>query len=449
MFSGLVSNIATTIDRESGIYVARLTLAHEVSTSLSVGTLLFGSYGPYTYTHMYERRQLMDNAQGDKKAGGERESNIIGSGGNAQGNDMMSDWLLPAFKHYYKPEMLPDTTKPKLAIFEQFSQAAFARMSQAISKITGSLPVKETPGRLLRSNLYGQINEAILSPGTIDNTSALPLLYELSKSFSFNVMPRPDSILITPYWPFRKLEDMLVLEGGVNVSIEDVQSVMTTRGSVVGGMVLVSEIGPQHSSDAALLGSSIIASYALEFGSDDLSKSYVTVDQETIPEFLLQTHANEPDSDGVPVTVTSALNPGDSSTETGNSDYGKTVSSTIADGYARYRTWESWLGPNVVSMALPLRLDIVPGKVVRVDNRITYENDKLTPQEAIYGYIKSVTVTISAASNSAGLGVSLSHVHTYSDQLVLENGGDEPILYDKSALKVIMTYNCSTRCKHE
>lgn len=436
MFKGLVSNIATTIDRESGVYSARLTLAHEVATSLSTGTLLFGAFAPFTFTHVYSRDHIMDDAADATKTGaGSRSSDIIEAGGNIDGSDMWSDWMAPAFKAYYKPTKVEDPTEPKLKVFSDFSNAAFKRMSAAIDQLSGTLPIKKTSNDLLRVNMFTQVNIGTLLPGKIDSTNALAVLMDLSEQLSFSVLCRPDGIILLPYWPFRKLETMRVLRAGSAVSVEDVRSVMTTRGSVVGGLAMLTPVGPEDRGDAAISGSDVVAAQILDL-SGTLQEAYVTVDQETIPEFLLNTHINtEPEDDGSQPEVGSIHDPVTEDNEA--TEYGIPVDEGIADEYTRYRLWEKWLGPNIMQAAMPLRLDITPGLVVRMDNRITYENEELQPDEASYAYVKGVTVSISGAGNTAGMAVTFSHLHTYEEQQILEKAEVAPILYDESALEVL------------
>ena len=329
---------------------------------------------------------------------------------------------------------------PMYAVFDSLKDGYDGRLAQALETLSFHATLRGN----LTANAVGRINASILDivadGGRTSNL--LHMVNTVAQSLSMVYLTTAKSSYVFPYWPHRKLSEMQVLPAGsfqfTNFSFGSISG----SGLFTAGALVMGTAGSVHDS-ANIKPGADTGAYLLNLTEDE--KKYASIGSQHTPPYFVYDGTPVPLTDEVPTAdyprVTTYGAPSASQNRAKSKPGASTVDAGVAaslpgNQYARFLTLEGMLKVSSARMVTPLRWDVTPGKVLRMD-QTRFGEQNTGPESAVYGHVTDVTIQMDAVSMSAQSNIGISHLHDYQDQMRIEAHEQGPFLYDTSHYQLL------------
>ena len=429
LFDGIVGGVNVQTAEDSQDIGLTVNLLHHTALRMASNTSLFGPFPPgstnlQTVGAVYEA----DGGAGPNE--------------NLDANNVWDDWIAERLRWVLtKGNKFIDTKEEQLLDdFSEYAENQVKFLNQALADTVGNLPLRSEQGisEASRHNISQHITRFVIRGAKA--TNALKISTSLAEEFYFNIMGTARKLRVFPYWPYRKISEMLAIPAGSFIVTNHKSNTLISVGSFVGGAVVSRQIAGiyEGSQPDANRETSVAYNGAFKWkGISAAEKDYTTVDAVRCPGWLEQAYNPSPQdtSDSLDrskyATPRPMHAPGEASPDE-KLDHGAPIFDGVTNHFARFVTLEGVMKSDVIDVYMPLRFDIVPGKVLRLD-QTTIERKSVTKEsEALYGHVQSVMLRISAISRTAGVQALISHVHNHQTQQLIEDDEQGPFVYSTS-----------------
>lgn len=430
LFDGVVGGTNVQTAEDSKDVGLSINLTHRVGLKMSANTTIFGPYPPGSLN--------MEEVGALYTAIGEAQPDASPDSANIWDEWIAANllWVMDKNNAYARTD-----NDFELDIFSEYENKQLQYLQEALSETQGFLPLKVESGitSASRHDISEHITKYIIRGAKAAN--ALNLTTQLGEDMFYSVFGLASKLYVLPYWPYRKISEMLALKAGSFVVANHKDTTLMARGAFLGGVAVcgspisnfLARLPQNNGDDYSVI--SYTGSYKWS-GISNTEKDYVTIDAVRAPNWLFAAYSPTPDSGETPKredhTTTRPMHaPANVSTDE-KVKAGKPIYDDILDQFARFMTLEGIVKGDKIDVFTPLRFDIVPGKVLRLDQTTIGRKRQVTEAEALYGHVQSVMLRVSAVSRTAGIQAVISHAHNYKDQQKIEEQETGPFAYNTS-----------------
>lgn len=428
LFDGVVGGTNVQTAEDSKDIGLTINLSHRIGLKMSANTTIFGPFPPGSLD--MKRTGATYTAQGPDTPALDAEAPDIWGAWVTQ--TML--WAIDEDNAY-----INTTDDTELEAFQEYRGQQKKNLEEAFADTEGTLPLRTEGGIDPASSdeIAEHVQKYIIRGAKA--TNALSLITQLGQDMYFYVMGLSTKLYVFPYWPYRKISEMLALRAGSFVVTNHKDTTLMARGAFLGGMVVAGTPVNNFLAKIPALADLITRAYTGAYKWEGLSsqeKEYVTIDAVRAPTWLYAAYQPTPEG-GEPLkredypTVKPVHAPGKVETKE-KIEAGKPHTRGMLDKFARFMTLEGIMKGDVIDVYTPLRFDITPGKVLRMDQTTLGRKRSVSESEALYGHVHSVMLRISAISKTAGIQAVVTHVHNAKDQGEIEGDEDGPFAYNTS-----------------
>jgi len=419
LFDGVVGAVKVETSDDSSDIGLSVSLTHKTGLLMASNTTIFGKFAPGSLD-LSTASGILDAQLGATPAT------------DGESVDMWTSWIVKNLTEVLTPNALYLNRPNNLlqSTFSGYDDTQLQNFNEAVANTVGELTVRSDSSisEASRYDISQHIGGYLIRGSK--STNALNLLTQLGEDMLFSIMGLADKLYVFPYWPYRKVSEMLALRAGSFVTSRHVDSTLMTRGALLGGVAITAPAISDVTAGKSVVKPAYQGAYKWK-GFTAQEKTYATVDAVRAPTWLLQSYqpsAAEKLEAGSYSKAKPVHAPGAVSTDEKVKPQ-EPIYTGVLDKFARFLTLEGLMKGDVLDISTPLRFDIVPGKVLRLDQASAGQAGTVAQADALYGHVQSVMVRISAISGAAGVQSRISHVHNYADQQEIESDEDGPIVY--------------------
>lgn len=428
-FDGVVDGLSLQREGQSAVAL-KVRIAHAATARLSAGTSAFGPLGVGGVNIADTWNPVTDNDPAAAKRLYLPEEPDLGR----QFRAVVSN-ILSAYQDGLEAER---NAAPSIwATFEEMSETNDQRLQQALDSLVFGVRIRD----VLSSDIT-RINKYLgaLTANGWRNHNLLGVLNTIGQQVYTCYISTARQSYVFPYWPHRAISEMKALRAGSYFFTNFGYAALGSNGTFIAGTLVRGQL--TSTTDAETANPTPIGAYLWPLTEEE--RQFASVQVMSAPGWAFygespitqtvgdsqQTLVSLPTRKDYPrlVPMGGPSGPGSENVQRLNPK-GSVGGTVLGDQLARFYTLEHMLGPAGAKIVTPLRWDITPGKVLRLD-QYRLGGGPSSPENAVYGHVTRVDIALDGEGYRAHTAVSLSHLHDHDQQQKIEQNEVGPFLYE-------------------